>query len=74
MRQNASELVRRAEAGEQVMITVAGRAAAVLGPVSPRAWRRWEEVVDVFSTGQDPDWMADRDLIAQDLTDPWARA
>jgi prevent-host-death family protein len=49
MRQNASDLVRRAEAGEQVTITVAGRPAAVLGPVSPRAWRRWEDLADLFS-------------------------
>lgn len=34
MRQNASDLVRRAQAGERVTITVAGRPAAVLGPVS----------------------------------------
>ena len=36
MRQNASDLVRRAEAGERLTITVAGRPAAVLGPVTPR--------------------------------------
>jgi len=40
MRQNASDLVRRAEAGEKVTITVAGRPAAVLGPVTPRARAR----------------------------------
>jgi len=40
MRQNASDLVRRAQAGEKVTITVAGRPAAVLGPVTPRARAR----------------------------------
>ncbi len=39
MRQNASDLVRRSEAGERVTITAAGRPAAILGPVAPRAWR-----------------------------------
>ncbi|MDQ1295535.1 MAG: hypothetical protein QG608_3420 [Actinomycetota bacterium] len=48
MRQNASDLVRRAEGGEHVTITVAGRPAAVLGPVSPRAWRRWDDLADLF--------------------------
>lgn len=73
MRQNASELVRRAEAGEQLMITVAGRPAAVLGPVSPRAWRRWDDVADLFTGEADLDWATDRDLIDQDLVDPWTR-
>ena len=44
MRQNASDLIRRAQAGERVTITVAGRPAAVLGPVSPRTWRRWDDL------------------------------
>jgi len=72
MRQNASELVRRAEAGEQVTITVAGRPAAVLGPVSSRTWRRWDELAAVFDTPTDPDWARDRDLLDDSLADPWA--
>lgn len=74
MRQNASELVRRAEAGEQVTITVAGRPAAVLGPISPRAWRHWEDLADLFTSGTDSDWATDRDLIDQNPVDPWTRA
>jgi prevent-host-death family protein len=72
MRQNASELVRRAQAGEQVTITVAGRPAAVLGPVSSRAWRRWDDLAAVFNSPTDPDWAADRDLLDDSLADPWA--
>jgi prevent-host-death family protein len=72
LRQHASELVRRAEAGEHVTITVAGRPAAVIGPVSPRAWRRWEDLADVFTHPTDPDWAQDRDLIDDSLVDPWA--
>jgi prevent-host-death family protein len=72
LRQHASELVRRAEAGERVTITVAGRPAAVIGPVSPRAWRRWEDLADVFTHPTDPDWAQDRDLIDDSLVDPWA--
>ena len=73
MRQNASELVRRAEAGEQVTITVAGRPAAVLGPVSSRSWRLWDDVADVFTGPADPAWDADRDLVDDAVTDPWDR-
>jgi len=35
LRQQASELLRRVEGGEQVLITVAGRPSARLVPVSP---------------------------------------
>jgi prevent-host-death family protein len=74
MRQNASDLVRRAEGGERVTITVAGRPAAVLGPVAPRAWRRWGEVSDVFRESVDAEWEADRALLDDSPADPWERA
>lgn len=73
MRQNASDLVRRAEAGERMTITVAGRPAAVLGPVAPRAWRRWEEVSDLFREPVDADWEADRALVDDSPADPWGQ-
>jgi prevent-host-death family protein len=71
MRQNASDLVRRAEAGEHVTITVAGRAAAVLGPISPRAWRRWNDIADLFREPVDADWDADLNLLDGSPADPW---
>jgi prevent-host-death family protein len=72
MRQNASDLVRRAQAGEQLTITVAGRPAAVLGPVSPRAWRRWNDLAGIFTGTVDSDWEGDRNLLDQSVADPWA--
>lgn len=72
MRQNASDLVRRAQAGERVTITVSGRPAAVLGPVSPRAWRQWEDLADVFDRATDPEWAGERNLLDDSITDPWA--
>jgi len=74
MRQNASELVRRAEAGERLTITVAGRPAALLGPVASRSWRRWEEIADVFDEAIDSDWESDRALISDKVVDPWSLA
>jgi prevent-host-death family protein len=71
MRQNASELVRRAQSGELVTITVAGRPAAVLGPVSPRTWRHWDDLADIFTTPSDEDWPRERDLLDNTLADPW---
>jgi prevent-host-death family protein len=74
LRQNASELVRRAEAGEEIEITVSGRPGARLVPIRPRAWRTYDEISDLFSGRPDPDWEADRDRIDQVLRDPWADA
>ncbi|MBN1170615.1 MAG: type II toxin-antitoxin system prevent-host-death family antitoxin [Micromonosporaceae bacterium] len=72
MRQNASDLVRRAQTGERVTITVAGRPAAVLGPVSPRTWRQWDDLADVFGHPTDPEWAGERNLLDNTIADPWA--
>jgi prevent-host-death family protein len=72
MRQNASELVRRAEAGERLTVTVAGRPAAVLGPVAPRRWRQWDEIADLFRTPVDSKLAADLDWLDAQPDDPWA--
>lgn len=72
LRQQASELVRRAEAGEEVTITVSGRPTARLVAVAPRAWRTYEELTDLFNGPADPDWDQDRDQVDHELRDPWA--
>jgi prevent-host-death family protein len=71
LRQQASELVRRAEAGEEVTITVSGRPSARLVPVAPRAWRRWSDIAELFSGPADTAWERDRDRIDQELGEPW---
>lgn len=73
LRRNASDLVRQAEGGERVTITVAGRPAAVLGPVAPRVWRRWDEVSSLFREPVDAEWEADRGLLDDASADPWER-
>jgi prevent-host-death family protein len=72
MRQNASELVRRAEAGEWLTVTVAGRPAAVLGPIAPRRWRQWDEISDLFRTPVDAGLLEDLDRLDNQPRDPWA--
>lgn len=71
LRQRASELVRRAEAGEEVTITVAGRPSVRLVPVTPRSWRAWDDVAELFRGPADPDWERDRDLVDPAPADPW---
>ena len=73
LRQDASELVRRVEAGEQIDITVSGRLAARLVPARPKRWLAWEEIADAFTGRPDGDWDRDRDLIDQSVADPWVR-
>lgn len=72
LRQDASELVRRVEAGEQIDITVSGRLAARLVPARPQRWRTWQDVADAFAGRPDPGWDRDRDLLDQSVADPWA--
>lgn len=74
LRQNASDLVIRAEAGEEIEITVAGRPAARLVPVAPRQWVQWADVADVFDGRPDPEWDRDRDLLDHSIVNPWEAA
>lgn len=71
LRQNASDLVRRVEEGEEITITVAGRPGARLVAPTPRTWRRWADVGELFDGLPDPDWAVDREQIAHDLRDPF---
>lgn len=73
LRQDASALVRRVEAGEEIGVTVSGRLAARLVPASRRQWLRWSDIADMFAGPGDPDWEQDRELIDQRVTDPWDR-
>ncbi len=73
LRQDASDLVRRVEGGEEIDITVSGRLAARLVPVTPKRWQRWEDIADTFSGQPDPDWQGDRNLIDESVVDPWER-
>jgi prevent-host-death family protein len=71
LRQQASDLLRRVEAGEELTVTVAGRPSARLVPVAPAAWRSWTEIADLFAGPADDDWAADRDRLDAGVRDPW---
>jgi prevent-host-death family protein len=72
LRQDASDLVRRVEAGEEITITVSGRPSARLVPARPAQWRPWAEIADLFRGPADVEWERDRDLLDADVRDPWA--
>jgi prevent-host-death family protein len=73
LRQDASELVRRVEGGEEIEITVSGRLAARMVPPAPRRWQQWSDIADLFAGRADPDWEADRNLVDQAISNPWER-
>lgn len=82
LRQEASDLVRRAEAGEDITITVSGRPSVRLVGIAntPNYWHSWDEIKDIWQTpAWDRDnWQADRDalddFLDDSLDDPWERA
>ena len=83
LRQNASDLVRQAEAGETITVTVSGREVAELGPVRRDRWRTWTDVAAVFAGPADLagpvdlagpadlDWALDRDALDQAPRNPF---
>jgi len=71
LRQHASEYVQRAEDGEELVVTVSGRPAALLGPVTPTRWRRYDEIAEIFDGPADPAWETDRDRIDQEPSHAW---
>ncbi|MCZ2837699.1 type II toxin-antitoxin system Phd/YefM family antitoxin [Modestobacter sp. VKM Ac-2985] len=71
LRQQASDLIRRVEAGEEVTVTVAGRPSVRLVPANARTWRSWADVEELFSGPADPTWEQDRELVDREISDPW---
>jgi prevent-host-death family protein len=73
LRQNASEIVKRAEGGETVVVTVSGRPAAQLVPVPRRRWRRAEDLRELAALPPDEALLEDTAALDQSLSDPFAR-
>jgi prevent-host-death family protein len=71
LRQNASELVRQVEAGHTVTITVSGRPVAELVPPQRHRWRAWADIATIFAGPGDPTWAQDRDLVEDEVRNPW---
>ena len=74
LRNNVSDVLRRAETGEQFTVTVAGRPVAELGPVRDRAWVPGRALSALWSLPVDATIPADLERFAGDLDDPWDRA
>lgn len=72
LRNNVGEVLRRAEAGEQIMITVAGRPVAQLGPAERRQWVTGSDLRAVWQTPAPRTLAEDLDRFPAALGDPFA--
>jgi prevent-host-death family protein len=72
LRNDSSEILREAEAGERFVITVNGRPVAVLGPYERRQWVPTQNVRELLATPTDPSVLHDLRKVGRDeLRDPW---
>jgi len=77
LRNNVSEILRRAEQGERFTITVAGRPVAELGPVASERRATFAQLREVLARSPvDSTWADDlrrmRDEDHENARDPWA--
>jgi prevent-host-death family protein len=71
LRNNVADVLRRAEAGEEFTITVAGRSVAQLGPARRRQWVGGPELDKVWDTPAPETLAEDLDQFPSDLADPF---
>lgn len=71
LRNHVAEVLRRAEAGEEFTITVAGRPVAQLGPAAKRRWVHSETLKDVFRTPAPGRFAEDLERFSAALSDPF---
>lgn len=72
LRNNVAEVLRRAEAGEEFTITVAGRPVAQLGPTRRRQWVSAPELAKIWTTPAPKTLARDLERFPSDLADPFA--
>jgi prevent-host-death family protein len=75
LRNNVGEVLRRAEAGERIVVTVDGRPVAELGPVAGSRDAATMRTLRALAPPDD-DWLADHERLREDdrasAVDPWA--
>lgn len=72
LRQNASAVLRRVEAGEHIGVTVSGRRVAELVPAAAASWQRGDAVASIW-TGADYGPL-ERDAFDDSPRNPFAAA
>lgn len=72
LRNHVGEILRRAEAGEEITITVSGRPVAQLGPAHTRQWVPNHRLTELWAAPADPTLERDLEVLGDELTDPWS--
>jgi prevent-host-death family protein len=72
LRDNVAQVLRRAEAGEELTITVSGRPVASLGPARSRGWVPSSRLAELWESPVDLTLEADLEGSGGRLRDPWA--
>ena len=73
LRNNVGAVLRRAENGERLTVTVSGRPVAELGPVRARTWVPAANLSDLWKLPVDSDLAHDLGRFGAGLDDPWQR-
>jgi prevent-host-death family protein len=71
LRNNVADVLRRAEAGEEFTITVAGRPVAQLGPARRRQWVSGPELAKIWNTPAPQNLVEDLEQLPGELSDPF---
>jgi prevent-host-death family protein len=72
LRNNVGEILRRAEAGEEITITVQGREVARLGPAHRRQWVRGAALAAVWQTSPPRGLSDDLERFPATVDDPFS--
>jgi prevent-host-death family protein len=73
LRNNVSEILRRAEAGERFTVTVAGRPVATLGPTRKRQWVDPDALAAIWRTAPPRSLGEDLRDFPAEVVDPLSR-
>jgi prevent-host-death family protein len=71
LRNKVGEVLRRAEAGEELTITVSGRPVAHLGPLRAREWVDSADLHELWALPRDRTLERDIEGFGISLRDPW---
>ena len=72
LRNQVGEVLRRVEAGESLVVTVAGRPVAELTPTAPRRWVSGERLAALWRSPV-PKGADDLARLPAEVTDPYER-
>lgn len=72
LRNEVGDVLRRAEAGEEFIVTVAGRPVAKIVPLRRDTWVSSARLRDLLKLPADPAFASDLQHFQAELADPWS--